>query len=204
MANYKDIKYNFSTSSNASGLGGAWILIKTQTVSSSVAAVDFIHGTSDVVLDNTYESYLIKWCNVHPANQKPEFLFHPGDGDFTDTKLSVQWITRMTYGNGNVTVGVDDTNDLAQATGGQPVCVNVGNGNATDSCSGNIYMHGCGETDQWKTYIYDTITVTPDEMEGCHGGGNIQQTGAIDRFRMDFSAGNIDAGSFSLYGLSDA
>ena len=31
---------------------------------------------------------------------------------------------------------VDDTNDLAQATGGQPVCVNVGNGNATDSCSG--------------------------------------------------------------------
>ena len=37
--------------------------------------------------------------------KKPEFLFHPGDGDFTDTKLSVQWITRMTYGNGNVTVG---------------------------------------------------------------------------------------------------
>ena len=50
MANYKDIKYNFSTSSNATGLGGAWILLKTQTVSSSVAAVDFIHGTSSVVL----------------------------------------------------------------------------------------------------------------------------------------------------------
>jgi len=41
-------------------------------------------------------------------------------------------------------------------------------------------------------------------MEGTHGGGNIQQTGAIDRFRMDFSSGNIDAGSFSLYGFSDA
>ena len=86
MANYKDIKYNFTASSNATGLGGAWKLIKTQTVSSSVAAVDFIHGTSDVVLDDTYETYLITWCNVHPANQKPELLFHPGDGDFTDTK----------------------------------------------------------------------------------------------------------------------
>ena len=140
MANYKDIKYNFSTSSNATGLGGAWILIKTQTVSSGVAAVDFIHGTSDVVLDDTYEHYLITWCNVHPANQKPELLFHPGDGDFTDTKTSVQWITRMSYSGGGVTVGVDDTNDLAAGTGGQSVCINVGNGNATDSCSGQIYL----------------------------------------------------------------
>ena len=204
MANYKDIKYNFSTSSNATGLGGAWILLKTQTVSSSVAAVDFIHGTSSVVFDDTYEHYLITWCNVHPANQKPELLFHPGDGDFTDTKTSVQWITRMSYSGGGVTVGVDDTNDLVAATGGQPVSINVGNGNATDSCSGHIYLGGAGETDQWKSYIWDSISVTPDEMEGCHGGSNIQQAGAIDRFRFDFSAGNIDAGSFSLYGLNDA
>ena len=59
MANYNDIKYPSAVSSNATGLGGSWTLIKTQTVSSSVAAVDFINGTSDVVLDNTYESYLI-------------------------------------------------------------------------------------------------------------------------------------------------
>ena len=105
---------------------------------------------------------------------------------------------------GGVTVGVDDTNDLAQATGGQPVCINVGNGNATDSCSGQYLYTWCWRNRPWKSYIYDTISVTPDEMEAAHGGGNIQQTGAIDRFRMDFSSGNIDAGSFSLYGFSDA
>jgi len=110
----------------------------------------------------------------------------------------------MSYSGGGVTVGVDDTNDLAAGTGGQSVCINVGNGNATDSCSGQIYLGGAGETDQWKSYTYDAISVTPDEMEGCHGGSNIQQTGALDRFRFDFSAGNIDAGSFSLYGLNDA
>lgn len=203
MANYKDIKYNFTASDDASGVGGGWILLKTQTITSAVAAVDFIHGTGGVVLDNTYESYLIVFCNIHPSNQKPELLFHPGDGDFTDSKLSVQWITRMSYGDGSVTVGVDDSNDLTNGTGGQPICINVGNGNSTDSCSGQVYMHGCGETDQWKSYIYDTISVTPDEMESCHGGGNIQQTGAIDRFRIDFSAGNIDVGSISLYGMVD-
>ena len=31
MANYKDIKFNFTTSTSATGLGGAWKLIKTQT-----------------------------------------------------------------------------------------------------------------------------------------------------------------------------
>ena len=43
MANYNDIKYNFSTSSNATGLGGSWKLIKTQTVSSSVATLQILN-----------------------------------------------------------------------------------------------------------------------------------------------------------------
>ena len=204
MANYKDIKFNFTTSTSATGLGGAWKLIKTQTVSSSVAALDFIHGTSDVVLDDTYETYLIVCCNMHPANQKPELRFHPGDGDFTDSKTSCQWIQRMSYGDGSVTVGIDDTNDLQQGTGGQPVAINVSNSNATDSASGHIYFHNPGETDQYKSFIYDFVSVTPDEMEACHGGSNIQITGAIDRFRIDFSSGNIDAGSVTLYGFSEA
>ena len=41
-------------------------------------------------------------------------------------------------------------------------------------------------------------------MEACHGGSNIQITGAVDRFRIDFSSGNIDAGSISLYGFSES
>ena len=204
MANYKDIKFNFTTSTSATGLGGACKLIKTQTVSSSVAALDFIHGTSDFVLDDTYETYLIVCCNMHPANSKPELRFHPGDGDFTDSKTSCQWIQRMSYGDGSVTVGIDDTNDLQQGTGGQPVAINVSNSNATDSASGHIYFHNPGETDQYKSFIYDFVSVTPDEMEACHGGSNIQITGAIDRFRIDFSSGNIDAGSVTLYGFSEA
>ena len=204
MANYKDIKFNFTTSNSATGLGGAWTLIKTQTVSTSVAAVDFIHGTSSVVLDDTYETYLIVCCNMHPASSAPELRFHPGDGDFTDSKTSCQWYQRMSYGDGSVAVAIEDSNDLEQGTGGQTVAVNVGNGNATDSASGHIYLHGPGETDQYKSFIYDFVSVTANEMEAMHGGSNIQITGAVDRFRIDFSSGNIDAGSVSLYGFSEA
>ena len=213
MANYNDIKYPNAVSSNATGLGGAWTHIKTQTVTSgsSVSAVDFIHGTSGVVLDATYEIYLITFTMVHPSVQKPELRWHPGDGDFTDTKLSVHWITRSTatVDGGNdkaVVVGYDDSAHSVQATGGETVSNNVGYENEK-SGSGHIYLQGAGETDQWKSYCFDTVSDAHgynDEMESNHGGGNIQQTGAIDRFRFDFSSGNIDVGIFSLYGLKES
>ena len=184
---------------------GAMTLIKTLTASSS-ANLSFVNGASNVVLDGTYKQYVFKFYNIHPQTDDKNFTvnFRDGATNYDATKTSTYFHVTHAEGSGSTSAAYVTGHDLAQATGGQPVCVNVGNGNATDSCSGSIYMHGCGETDQWKTYIYDTITVTPDEMEGTHGGGNIQQTGAIDRFRMDFSSGNIDAGSFSLYGFSDA
>ena len=211
MANYKDIKYNFSTSSNATGLGGSWKLIKTQTVSSSVAAVDFIHGTSNVVLDDTYEMYLLTMVMVHPSEQKPELLWAPGDGDFTETKLSTNWITRAnaTEEGGStlqVVVGYNDGNHSTQRTAGERIGNNVGNENEK-SGSGCLYMFGFGETDQWKSAMGDFVADAHganDEMESLHFGCNIQQTGAIDRFRLSFTGGTIDSGIFSLYGLTES
>ena len=46
--------------------GGAWNFIKKLTASSS-ATLDFVDGTSDVVLDDTYKEYLFTYNNIHPA-----------------------------------------------------------------------------------------------------------------------------------------
>ncbi len=54
MANYVDIKYNFTIGSGATT--GAMVLIKSITASSS-STVSFVNGSSDVVLDNTYPLY---------------------------------------------------------------------------------------------------------------------------------------------------
>ncbi len=39
--------------------GGAWNVIKTQTISTNTATMEFIDGTSDVVFDNTYSRYVL-------------------------------------------------------------------------------------------------------------------------------------------------
>ena len=217
MANYNDIKYPNAVSSNATGLSGGWNLLKTQTVTagSSVSAVDFIHGTSSVVFDSTYEAYLIMYTMVHPSVQKPEFQWAPGDGDFTDDKHSANFIMRSNNtesdvdgggdpSNISIVVGYDDTHHSNSKTAAEVVVMNVGNGN-DQSCSGQIYITDAGETDTWKVFLADGIGDSMgynDEMESSHAGGMIRQTGAIDRFRFNFSSGNIDVGLFSLYGFS--
>ena len=62
------VKYNNNSLSAITSTGltaGAMTLIKEQTASAS-GTIDFIHGTSDVVLDSTYPIYLFKFYNVHP------------------------------------------------------------------------------------------------------------------------------------------
>ena len=60
MANYHDIRYNFAIGSGADV--GAMKLLKTVTASSD-SAITFVNGTSDVVLDSTYRTYIFKFIN---------------------------------------------------------------------------------------------------------------------------------------------
>ena len=53
---------------------GAMTLIKTITASSS-STVSFVHGSSSVVLDNTYPIYLIKVINAHRSSTGNEQTF---------------------------------------------------------------------------------------------------------------------------------
>ena len=63
MATYQNSRYNIAL---PSGSGGAIVPIKTLTASSS-ATLSFVDGSSDVVLDNTYRTYIFKFISIHPS-----------------------------------------------------------------------------------------------------------------------------------------
>ena len=71
MATYQDSRYNIAL---PSGSGGALVHIKTLTASSS-STLSFVDGASDVVLDNTYRTYIFKFINIHPASNNILFNF---------------------------------------------------------------------------------------------------------------------------------
>ena len=65
----------FDAGAMAAGLGGSMVFIKKLTASSS-ATLDFVDGTSDVVLDGTYKEYLFTFNNIHPATNNQYLGFH--------------------------------------------------------------------------------------------------------------------------------
>ena len=64
MATYSAIKYNIDlpTASTTLKSGNALELIKTVTASSS-SNLTFVHGTSSVVFDTTYKTYIFRLIN---------------------------------------------------------------------------------------------------------------------------------------------
>ena len=61
MANYHDIRYDLALPTGASG---AMIHIKTLTSDGSDSDLTFVDGASDVVLDNTYKTYIFKFYRI--------------------------------------------------------------------------------------------------------------------------------------------
>jgi acyl-homoserine lactone acylase PvdQ len=63
MATYTSIAHNFTppTATSVSSQGaGAMVLIKSITASSD-STISFVNGSSDVVLDSTYKTYIHKY-----------------------------------------------------------------------------------------------------------------------------------------------
>ena len=72
MATYQDSRYNIAL---PSGSGGSLVLIKTLTASSD-GTLSFVNGSSDVVLDSTYRTYIFKFINIHPGTNSSQFTFN--------------------------------------------------------------------------------------------------------------------------------
>ena len=64
-------------------------LIKKQTISSGVASVEFINGSSDVVFDSTYKTYVFQFENMVSASGEQNMLYQATtDGGTTWNSVS--------------------------------------------------------------------------------------------------------------------
>ena len=204
------VKYNnnsiSSVTATASLPAGGMTHIKTVTASSS-ATISFVNGTSDVVLDDTYPIYLFKVINAHPATDDVMFQFNGSD----DTSSHSYNITKTTTfftaehsESGSDSFAYSTSGDLAQGTGFQRLFNGVGNVN-DESCAGELYLFNPSSTTYVKHFIATASSYgeTPRNYHNfCSGYCNV--TAAIDGVDFKMSSGNIDAGTFKLYGIKDS
>jgi soluble cytochrome b562 len=201
MANYHDIRYNFAIPSGSGS--GAMELIKTLTASSS-SDLSFVNGASDVVLDNTYRTYVFKFYNCHPSGSNVNFTvgFRDGSTDYDATKTTSYFEAIHNEADDDAELSYRTGSDLAQGTGFQILIEQIGDANDS-STSGEMWLFNPSSTTYVKHFMSKAEgSYRESRATNAYVTGYCNVTAAIDAVQFKFASGNIDAGTIKLYGIA--
>ena len=185
-----------------SGLAtGAMTLLATNTLGSPAANISFTSG-----INSTYKEYVFKIINVHPAtnNQRLTVNFRDGSTAFDATKTSSVFRASHTENDNEAVLGYVTSQDLAQATGDQPILIGaVTNDNDGSGC-GTLQLSDPSSTTFVKHFIYrgsNLQETNPSLACDSFVAGYCNVTAAIDGVQFKFVSGNIDSGTIKMYGI---
>ena len=201
MADYNDIRYNVGYTK-----AGNLVFIKKLTASSS-STLSFVDGTSDVVLDGTYDEYLFVFNNIHPATDNTHITFNlsiDSGSNYNVTKTTSNFAAYANEGDSNTSLGYESGHDLAQSTGVQNLLNEIGNDN-DQATSGYLYLFNPSSTTYVKHFLASVNTSTDDNKSRCSFvAGYFNTTSAVDAIQFKNASNNIDAGKIKLYGIKDS
>jgi hypothetical protein len=203
MATYQDSRYNIAL---PSGSGGALVLIKTLTASSS-GTLSFVNGSSDVVLDNTYRTYIFKFINIHPSSDGNRFLFQGSINTGSAYGVNItSTFFKAFHNEGDSSTGVsyDANNDLAQSTNFQQLNLDADLGADNDQgLSGELRLFNPSSTTFVKHFMgTNNFSHSGDFTVQCFMAGYFNTTSAIDAIQFKMNSNNIDSGTIKLYGIA--
>ena len=194
------VKYNNRSILNVTALdsipSGGMNLITTNTITSGVSSSSFTSG-----IDSTYDTYLFKFINLHPAStQKLQVNFRDGGSDFDATKTTTHFGAYHRENGASSGLAYEDGRDLAEGTG----YASISDDNNTDNdhaVNGEMYLFSPASTTFTKHFIARTRVEATFTTDGFVAGyANV--TAAIDGVDFKFASGNIDSGVIKMYGLS--
>jgi hypothetical protein len=208
MATYASIKHNFTppAATTSAQVGAGAMTLITSVDASSDSTITFVDGASDVVLDNTYKTYLFKFINCHPSDNGPNFNvnFSVDTGsNYNVTKTSTNFHARLDEDDSDGAIAYDTGGDLAQATGNQYISRGIGNSDADECVSGELWLFNPSDTTFVKHFIGSSSSVEVNaSAQPSYFAGYCNTTSAVDAVRFAFNAGDIDSGTFNMYGIA--
>ena len=179
--------------------GGGLNLISTQTASSS-ATIDFTSG-----IDSTYKEYIFKFIDIHSSagNNYMGFQANASCGSgFNETVTSTYFRAYHQEDDNSASLSYDGGRDLAQGTGLIEIISDFNTDN--DACGvGTLHIFDPSNTTFVKHFIArTTIYHYSAAARDMFVAGYINTTSAIDEIQFKLSSGNIDSGTFKLYGVT--
>ena len=181
---------------------GAMTLIKTLTASSS-GTLSFVHGASSVVFNDTYDSYVFKFINIHPQTDQKKFMFQgTTDGSNFNTTMTTTWFqTYHDEADSNTTLSYIAGEDQAQGTAFQSLCEDLGN-DADQNFCGELQIFNPSSTTFVKHFTAKgNETYFSNYSNNAYVAGYFNTTSAMTGLQFKMESGNIDAGIIKLYGI---
>ena len=183
-----------------SGLsGGALNLISTQTASSS-STISFTSG-----IDSTYDEYVFKFIDIHPATDNKRFQFQAnvsGGSGYNETMTTTVFRASHNEAGDDAGLSYMTALDQAQGTAFQTISDYVG-ADADQCCNGSLSLFSPSSTTFVKHFINRTATYQAGNFSmDTFVAGYINTTSAITDIQFKFESGNIDSGVIKLYGIS--
>ena len=177
---------------------GSLILLSTQTASAS-ASIEF---TSDI--DSTYDSYVFKFINCHPATDQSTFDFQAstdGGSTYATTLTSTVFFAQHNENDAGTKFEYNTGEDSAQSTGFQSLFFNTGS-DADESGSGTLTIYNPSSTTFVKHFISRCHNNHYADRTGdIYVAGYFNTTSSIDAIKFQFNNGNIDDGTIKMYGV---
>jgi len=177
---------------------GALTLLSTQTASSS-ASISFTSG-----IDSTYDSYIFKFINIHPATDNANFSFQADTGtntNYNQTITSTYFASYQTEDGSTAALQYVSGQIQHQGTAFQTLVDAVGNGN-DESCSGTLQIFQPSSSTFIKHFIARSHGYNgSDYSTDLFCAGYINTATAITRVQFKFSSGNTDSGIIKFYGV---
>ena len=186
----------------AGDVGGSLVLISSQTASSSA------NITFDTNIDSTYKEYIFKFINMQSASTDVAFQVNFRDGgssyDATKTTTLVS-VYHQEDGNPS-SLGYQPSYDIAQGTGAQTIMFDMNTDNDS-SFSGELFLFNPSSTTFVKHFMFRGSGMedgSPPYAQTPFGAGYCNTTTAIDGVQFSMASGNLDSGTFKLYGIKDS
>jgi hypothetical protein len=179
---------------------GSMILLSTITASSS-STVNFTSG-----IDSTYKEYIFKFINVHPSVDNHIFEFQgnaSGGSGFNETITSSSFRAYHNENGTSTALEYTGNDDLEQGTDYQHLANGISNDN-DGSLSGELHLFDPSSTTFVKFFnarvnFYEAASTRM--IVNHYTAGYFNTTSAIDEISFKMASGNIDSGTFKLYGI---
>ena len=177
---------------------GNMVKISSATASND-SSISFTSG-----IDSTYSIYKFEFLNIHPVTDDVDFGFLLSNDSGSNYNLEKTGAGFQLQGNeagDSFTLGHISNFNSAEVTGRTPLSHSTGN-NTDEQFSGHLFLYNPSNTTFVKSYMsfiqsYHALNIA--QLHVVQGYCNRQT--AINAIKFEFSSGNIETGSITMYGV---